>query len=104
MPEKLLYSTAEACTRLNIGKTKLFELIRSGQLESVLIGSARLIPADACTDLVDRLRSHRGCVDRIVELIDEHGRIDVSLIPEGTTLADLAEVKRLVTERSPSAA
>jgi excisionase family DNA binding protein len=99
MPEKLLYSTAEACERLNVGRTKLFELIRSGELESVQIGSARLIPADACADLVGRLRQQRPNVARLAELIDEDGRIDIERIPPGTTLADLEALKRAVASR-----
>lgn len=104
MTERLLYSTAEACSRLNIGKTKLFELIRTGTLESVLIGSARLIPADACTDLVERLRRQPANIDRLIELIDEQGRIDVARIPSDCTLADLEAAKRIVDERRNLAA
>jgi len=99
MSEKLLFSTAEACARLNIGKTKLFELLRSGELESVQIGSARLIPADACAALVDRLRRHPDAVERLVDLIDAEGCIDLARIPAGTTLADLEAAKRIAAER-----
>jgi hypothetical protein len=38
-------------------------------------------------------------VDRLLELIDADGRIDVAEIPGSTTLADLAAVKRVVAER-----
>jgi excisionase family DNA binding protein len=57
MPTKLLYTTAEACELLNVGKTKLFELIRSGELGTVRIGSARLVPSDDLAGFVERLRA-----------------------------------------------
>jgi excisionase family DNA binding protein len=47
----------EATARsLSIGKTKLFELIRAGELSTVAIGRRRLIPRDEVLAYVERLR------------------------------------------------
>lgn len=42
-----------------IGRTKYFELLASGELESVRIGRRRFVPADALGAYVDRLRAPR---------------------------------------------
>lgn len=38
-----LLTIDEACSALNIGRTKTYELVMSGRLESIKIGSRRLI-------------------------------------------------------------
>jgi len=63
----LLLTPTQAATDLAIGRTKVFELLRSGELESVRIGSNRRIPREALQDYVSRLRH------------DEHGRQHVDL-------------------------
>ena len=45
--EKLLLSPAEAAVHLSIGRSKVYELIRLGQLRSVKIGTSRCIPQAA---------------------------------------------------------
>ena len=61
MPERqrmsthVLLSIPEACDRLQLGRTTVYDLIRSGELASVSIGRRRLIPADALTNYVSRL-------------------------------------------------
>jgi len=54
---KLLLRVAEASERTNISRTRLFELMGSGELESVLVGRRRLIPQAALVAFVDRLRA-----------------------------------------------
>jgi excisionase family DNA binding protein len=44
--EKLLYDTHEAARLLSISRTKIYELMASGQLLSVRIGRSRRIPAE----------------------------------------------------------
>ncbi|MEV0228013.1 helix-turn-helix domain-containing protein [Nonomuraea sp. NPDC050786] len=51
----LLLRPEEAADYLGIGRTKVYELIRSGALRSVRIGSLRRIPATALTDFVAQL-------------------------------------------------
>jgi excisionase family DNA binding protein len=41
--EQLLYSIPDAAGALGLGRSKIYELIRSGQLEAVTIGRRRLV-------------------------------------------------------------
>jgi excisionase family DNA binding protein len=52
----LLLTPTEAAEALGIGRSKLYELIRSGVVESVRIGAARRIPEDALKVYVQQLR------------------------------------------------
>lgn len=51
----LLYTRAEACTQLRVGRSTIDELIRQGEIRSVKIGRSRRIPADALKEYVRRL-------------------------------------------------
>jgi excisionase family DNA binding protein len=53
----LLLTPEQAATCLAICRTKLYELLRTGELESVRIGSSRRIPAAALAEYVQRLRN-----------------------------------------------
>jgi excisionase family DNA binding protein len=53
--EKLLLSPAEAAAHLSIGRSKVYELIRLGQLRSVKIGALRRIPQVALGDFIAAL-------------------------------------------------
>ncbi|MCO1582174.1 helix-turn-helix domain-containing protein [Crossiella sp. SN42] len=59
-PIKLLYRIDEAIAVLGLGKTALYELIRSGRLKSVQEGRARLIPARAIQEYVALLEREAG--------------------------------------------
>jgi|1186.fasta_scaffold25362_3 excisionase family DNA binding protein len=59
MTEPLLYRPEAAAAVLGIGRSKLFELITQGQIETVQIGRARRVPAQALEDYVTRLRQSR---------------------------------------------
>lgn len=54
---RLLYTPTEAAEALGIGKSKLYELMRAGAVESILIGTARRIPADALESYIRALRA-----------------------------------------------
>lgn len=54
--DKLLLTPVEAASALGIGRSKLYELLQSGQLPSVRIGACRRVPADALTAFLDSLR------------------------------------------------
>jgi len=57
--EKLLLSPAEAAAHLSIGRSKVYELMRLGQLRSVKIGASRRIPqalADFIAALIEEPR------------------------------------------------
>jgi excisionase family DNA binding protein len=54
--EKLLLTAEETAKVLGIGRSKVYELLRSGAIQSVRIGARRRIPAAAIIDYVERLR------------------------------------------------
>ena len=54
--ERLLLTAEETAEMLGIGRTKVYELMRLGLIESVKIPGCRRIPTAAVRDYVDRLR------------------------------------------------
>lgn len=58
-PLPLLLTPEQAAGRLGVRRTKIYELIRSGDLESVKVGRLRRVPADALTDYVESLRKEK---------------------------------------------
>jgi excisionase family DNA binding protein len=59
-PDGLLLTVEEAAKRLRLGRTLVYRLISSGELESVTVGRLRRIPAECLADYVDALRAARG--------------------------------------------
>ena len=55
--EKLLLTPEEAARVLSIGRSKLYQLLAVGALDSIRIGGSRRIPADAVTRFVERLQA-----------------------------------------------
>jgi excisionase family DNA binding protein len=55
-----LYRIPEACELLAIRRSKIYELIGRGQIETVKIGSSTRIPADSLHRFVARLRGEDG--------------------------------------------
>jgi len=58
-PLPLLLTPEQAAERLGVRRTKIYELIRAGDLESVKVGRLRRVPADALTDYVESLRKEK---------------------------------------------
>ncbi len=54
--EALLLTPEQASESLAICRTKVYELLRRGELESVCIGTSRRIPRAAVAEFVQRLR------------------------------------------------
>lgn len=52
----LLLTPEQAAERLGVGRSKVYELIGTGELESVKIGRLRRVPVDALTTFVESLR------------------------------------------------
>jgi len=52
---RLLLRVDEAGRQLNLGRTVMYELIRSGRLRSVKVGKLRLIPTSALVEFIDQL-------------------------------------------------
>ena len=57
---RLLMTAEEAADALAICRTKVYELLRNGQLESIRIGGSRRIPTSALAEYVRRLRVEQG--------------------------------------------
>jgi excisionase family DNA binding protein len=55
--DKMLLTPTEAAQVLGVGRSKVYELMRSGALGSVRIGSCRRIPVEDLNVLVTRLRA-----------------------------------------------
>ncbi len=53
--DKLLLTPDEAAGLLSVGRSTVYDLIRLRLLRSVKLGRSRLIPTEACRELVDRL-------------------------------------------------
>lgn len=51
-PEPLAYDIAAACRVSTIGKTRIYELIKEGRLESRRIGRRRVVLADSLRRLL----------------------------------------------------
>lgn len=58
--EKLLLSVVEAARRLGIGRTLMYELLRSGQIPSVRVGRLRKVATAALEAFVTGLREQGG--------------------------------------------
>jgi len=52
----LVLTIEEAARRLGIGRTLMYSLVMSGEVESVTIGRLRRIPLECLTEYVARLR------------------------------------------------
>ncbi|MFN2488614.1 MAG: excisionase family DNA-binding protein [Actinomycetota bacterium] len=63
---RLLVDVREAANRLSLGRTTVYELINRGDLESVRVGRSRLIPSDALTAFVDRVRREQRTDDVVL--------------------------------------
>ncbi|OKA03355.1 helix-turn-helix domain-containing protein [Amycolatopsis regifaucium] len=55
-----LLTVEEAAESLTVSRTIIYELIRSGELESVSIGRLRRVPVDAVDKFVTRLREEQN--------------------------------------------
>lgn len=44
---------------IGAGRSKMFELIAAGEIESVSLGRKRMVPVEALRDFVDRLRAEQ---------------------------------------------
>jgi excisionase family DNA binding protein len=56
----LLLTVEQAAERLGVGRTTLFGLIASGEVESVSLGRLRRVPAECLNEYVRRLRAQHA--------------------------------------------
>lgn len=54
MKDKLAVPVPEACTRLGIGRSKLYELIGAGEIRTIKIGTRTLVPVRDLEAFVER--------------------------------------------------
>lgn len=52
--QPLTYSIATACQMLGIGRTRVYELINEGHVETVRIGRRRLVKAASLRKLIEQ--------------------------------------------------
>jgi len=52
--EKPVCSIIEAAEMIGVGRTKIYDLLWRGEIDSVKIGSRRLIKISSLTDLIER--------------------------------------------------
>lgn len=66
MAGPLAYRPEEGAQELGISRAKMFELLKSGAIDSIKIGRSRRIPHDALTTYIDGLRTTpRGSGDKL---------------------------------------
>ncbi|GAB2829082.1 excisionase family DNA binding protein [Lentzea nigeriaca] len=53
----MVYRVEEVARALRVGRTKVFDLIRAGELPSVKIGGSRRVPAQSVEEYLSRLIS-----------------------------------------------
>jgi excisionase family DNA binding protein len=51
-----LFTIDEAAAQLRVSRWSVYNLIRSGQLQTIKIGRRRLVPLDALTECLERLK------------------------------------------------
>lgn len=56
----MLYTIPEAATALRISRTKLYELLDSGEVESVYIGRSRKVSSEALRIFIEGLRARNS--------------------------------------------
>jgi len=56
----LMLTVEEAARRLGLGRTLVYQLISSGELESVTVGRLRRVPAECLAEYIAALRKARS--------------------------------------------
>jgi excisionase family DNA binding protein len=92
---RLLLTTGEAARCLGIGRSKLYQLLSSGVIESCLIGAARRVPADALTAYVDSLRqAHARALPQTAVHNLENPAVSVGKAPDDRPAGLAQQVRR----------
>jgi excisionase family DNA binding protein len=64
VPARVLLTVEDAAELLHIGKTKTYALVKSGEIESVLIGRLRRIHIDAINSYAVRLANQQTTTNK----------------------------------------
>ncbi len=59
--DKTLLSVPEACEKLRIGRTRLYQILNAGQIKAVRMGKRTFIPAAAIEEFINGLESFTKC-------------------------------------------
>jgi predicted DNA-binding transcriptional regulator AlpA len=62
-PPRLTVRIGDATRMLGIGRSKLYELIAAGEVETIKLGTATLVLVASIHALIDRKRAERGIYD-----------------------------------------
>ena len=57
---KIFFRVAEAVQVIGVPRSGLYELLRSGEIQSVKFGGRTLIPAESLTAWAERLKAEQG--------------------------------------------
>ena len=57
MVEKVGYSVEETVQATGLGRSTVYELLGSGELESIKVGRRRIVPADAIAQFMNAKRA-----------------------------------------------
>lgn len=60
MNSRLLLTVEVAAEKLSIGRSRFYQLLKAGKIETVLIGKSRRVPIDALESYVKRLRDDKS--------------------------------------------
>ena len=58
--DRITASIGEFCILSGLGRTKIYELLGSGELDSILIGKRRLVIVESYRRLIERQRAARA--------------------------------------------
>ena len=75
-PGQLLYSVEEAAGLIGIGRTFMFHLLATGEIDSLKIGRRRKIPHDAIDGYIERLRAQQCGIAKEPETLPVTGQRD----------------------------
>jgi len=57
--ECLVVAIPDACAMIGIGRSKLYQLLADGEIESVRVGKRRLVIVDSLRELLSRLAAEQ---------------------------------------------
>lgn len=58
--DKTLLNIPEACAKLRIGRTRLYQILNAGQIKAVRIGKRTLIPSSAIENFINELQPFKA--------------------------------------------
>ena len=102
---KLLLTVDEAAHQLGIGRTLMYNLISTGEVQAVTVGRLRRVPSESLTEYVDRLRADqaKGALAAIVSLVEQgiaRGGLDAAFL--ASLEAALARVRMALARQGGS--